>query len=233
MRPKFAPHQWLVRQLVIDRRALAAFRVALGLTALAGVTLAVGYRPRLSAGIAFVPLVATLGLVLFFRRRSGTHLRATGPPLSKRCARGGRCHGQVPHRLGSQRRRTRWRCSVSSQLSFSTLSRSGSSPRRRGRRTESRTRAGTCSHQTPHWKRGRTRPRQPWSPETGVTRLPGSRSISLGHRKCPTGFRTRAGRSSSRQPVTNPAFDDPLQGICVPDGIEATTMLSNVWTYLS
>jgi hypothetical protein len=114
MRHKFALHQWLVRRLAIDRRALAAFRVALGLcllvdsalrypdvvafytdsgvlprstlaelypvlgdvsplavsgatwlplvalglTALAGVALMVGYRPRLSAGIAFVLLVA-------------------------------------------------------------------------------------------------------------------------------------------------------------------------------
>ncbi|MDQ2072568.1 HTTM domain-containing protein [Haloarcula sp. H-GB4] len=114
MRPEFALHQWLARRIAIDRRALAAFRVALGLclladialrwsdlgafytdsgvlprstltelypvlgdmsplavsgaawlplvalglTALAGVALVVGYRPRLSAGIAFILLVS-------------------------------------------------------------------------------------------------------------------------------------------------------------------------------
>jgi len=114
MRLKSALHQWLVRRIAIDRRALVAFRVALGLcllidialrypdivafytdsgalprstltelypvlgdvsplavsgaawlplvalglTALAGLALVVGYRPRLSAGIAFVLLVA-------------------------------------------------------------------------------------------------------------------------------------------------------------------------------
>ncbi|MGB9931813.1 HTTM domain-containing protein [Haloarcula amylolytica] len=114
MRPEFALRQWLVPRIAIDRRALAAFRVSLGLcllvdialrcsditafytdsgalprstltelypvlgdmsplavsggvwlplvafglTALAGLALVVGYRPRLSAGVAFVLLVS-------------------------------------------------------------------------------------------------------------------------------------------------------------------------------
>jgi len=114
MRLEFAPRQWLVRRFAIDRRALAAFRVSLGLcllvdialrwsdtvafytdsgalprstltdlypvlgdvsplavsgavwlplaafglTAFAGLALVVGYRPRLSAGVAFVLLVS-------------------------------------------------------------------------------------------------------------------------------------------------------------------------------
>ncbi len=37
--PSLPPNQWLVRQLAIDRRALAAFRVALGLCLLVDIAL--------------------------------------------------------------------------------------------------------------------------------------------------------------------------------------------------